>query len=602
MAVCRRTRLIKLIILSSILLGVLYLLLPDELTGLLQKFTPPPTKLNVNKQNVNKQQAQQNIARRQRSEHEPYLTPGNPGNFEPLRDEEEEGPGENGEPYHLEPELSDQVDNSINDYGMNMVASNLISLDRTIPDTRLAECKNWHYPTQLPKASVVIVFHNEGRSVLMRTVHSIINRTPSQFLEEILLVDDFSDRNELGEGLQNYLRIFRGVVRLIRNEERAGLIRSRTRGAEEAHGAVLVFLDAHCEVNRNWLPPLLAPIYRNYTTLTVPIIDGIDHETFEYKSVYSGSQHFRGIFEWGMLYKETELPEIEAKKREHESQPYPSPTHAGGLFAINRDYFLSLGGYDPGLLVWGGENFELSFKVWQCGGSVQWVPCSRVGHVYRAFMPYGFGKLTEGRKGPIITINYKRVVETWMDDQYKQFFYTREPLAKFADMGDISKQLELKKNLECKSFDWFINNIAPDMLHKYPKLPKNVAEGSLLNKGLKYCLDPLGREAPAVIGNTSFFLSHPSYSGNNQLVRLNEEGQLGLGERCIDATEHSAKLIVCPMGSVSGPWKYVDSTLQHSKYNKCLAISSNGENLILKTCKVDTTMQWTFMPVKPSWA
>ena len=50
--------------------------------------------------------------------------------------------------------------------------------------------------------------------------------------------------------------------------------------------------------------------------------------------------------------------------------------------------------------------------------------------------------------------------------------FLREPLAKFADMGDISKQLELKKNLECKSFDWFINNIAPDMLHKYPKLPK----------------------------------------------------------------------------------------------------------------------------------
>lgn len=40
-----------------------------------------------------------------------------------------------------------------------------------------------------------------------------------------------------------------------------------------------------------------------------------------------------------------------------------SPTHAGGLFAINRNYFLELGAYDPGLLVWGGENFELSFKV-----------------------------------------------------------------------------------------------------------------------------------------------------------------------------------------------------------------------------------------------
>ena len=41
-----------------------------------------------------------------------------------------------------------------------------------------------------------------------------------------------------------------------------------------------------------------------------------------------------------------------------------APTHAGGLFAIDRAYFLEIGAYDPGLLVWGGENFELSFKVW----------------------------------------------------------------------------------------------------------------------------------------------------------------------------------------------------------------------------------------------
>ena len=133
---------------------------------------------------------------------------------------------------------------------------------RSIPDTRLEECKYWHYPGDLPKASVVIVFHNEGKSVLLRTVHSVINRTPSQFLEEVLLVDDFSDKPDLGQGLKNYLKIFRGQVRLIRNEERQGLIRSRTRGAQEARGVVVVFLDAHCEVNRNWLPPLLVPIYR----------------------------------------------------------------------------------------------------------------------------------------------------------------------------------------------------------------------------------------------------------------------------------------------------------------------------------------------------
>ena len=89
----------------------------------------------------------------------------------------------------------------------------------------------------------------------------------------------------------------------------------------------------------------------NRRTLSVPVIDGVNWNDFGINPVYAAGSHSRGLFEWGFLYKEGNVPDKEEKRRSHHSEPYYAPTHAGGLFAINREYFKELGWYDPGKIL-----------------------------------------------------------------------------------------------------------------------------------------------------------------------------------------------------------------------------------------------------------
>ena len=62
-----------------------------------------------------------------------------------------------------------------------------------------ARCRNISYPSNLPQVSIVFIFVNEALSVILRSIHSAMNRTPSHLLKEIILVDDNSNSGKKRE-------------------------------------------------------------------------------------------------------------------------------------------------------------------------------------------------------------------------------------------------------------------------------------------------------------------------------------------------------------------------------------------------------------------
>ena len=341
-------------------------------------------------------------------------------------------------------------------YQLDAHLGQVLPLVRELPDTRPELCQKIPYDRSLNlhKVSIIIPFYDELWSVLLRTIHSVIARSPEELLMEIILVDDNSSKENLKTPLENYIQ-WLPKIRLLRNKEREGLIRARMIGARQAKGDILIFLDAHVEVNKGWLEPLVAEIAQDRTRIAVPYVAQIE----PFKLVYSVPGYplyrMKGTFTWELDYLWSAH-----KTPEHASHlPYSTSTIIGCGLAVHKKYFFEIGGFDEGLKIWGGENLEISFRTWQCGGSIAIVPCSVLGHVFRSHLPYAC-------TDDVVMANLQRVAEVWMDE-YKQLFYRTVPSPphpiSYGNESFLKERNALRKALNCKSFSWYLQYVATDV-------------------------------------------------------------------------------------------------------------------------------------------
>ncbi|XP_004704068.1 polypeptide N-acetylgalactosaminyltransferase 15 isoform X1 [Echinops telfairi] len=476
----------------------------------------------------------------------------------------------------------------------NEVLSTRMPLQRALPAARHPLCLQQHPGDSLPTASVIICFHDEAWATLLRTVHSILDTAPRAFLKEIILVDNLSQQGQLKSALGEQVARLEGV-RLLRSSKRLGATQGRMLGATRATGDVLVFMDSHCECQPGWLEPLLSRIAGDRSRVVSPIIDVIDWKAFQY---YPSKDLQRGVLDWKLDSHWEPLPERERKALQSPISPIKSPVLPGGIVAMDRRHFQNTGAYDPLMSLPGDENLELSLKAWLCGGSVEIIPCSRVGYLY------GNRDAHSLPDQEAMLRNKVRIAETWLGS-FKDTFYRHSPEAlalSQAEKPDCTERLRLQRRLGCRMFHWFLANIYPEL---YPSEHRPGFSGKLHNTGLGFCADCrtegdlLGCPVTLVPCNESRQQQHLQHTSRKEI-------QFGSPQHlCFDVSGEQVILQNC---TKEGPaiqqqhWDFQENgMIVHILSGQCMQamVQGNRKDLYLRQCDGEASQLWRYDQIHP---
>lgn len=259
---------------------------------------------------------------------------------------------------------------------------------------------------------------------------------------------------------------------------------------------------------------------------------------------------------------------------------------AGGLLAMDKEYFYKLGSYDEKMNLWGGEEvlyqthlsssfcqinppyihsfiqkqIETSIRVWTCGGSIQMPLCSRIGHVSKHHRPYTDN--LEGGFTKILRTNQMRFIDVWTDE-YSKFYHSAFPTAK-QYATDVTERKQLRKDLKCKSFSWYLRKIHPENIMAVEMSHVGSVCATLYCIDVTKCLwitqlqiENVPLKNHCVDGNTIISLVQCHHLGQAQLFFVTAEGLIRHGLHCLDGATINKALLSFPCnGFPHQQWTY----------------------------------------------
>jgi len=359
-------------------------------------------------------------------------------------------------------------------------------------------------------------------------------------------------------------------------------MKARVAGARKASGDTLTFLDSHIDCSRDWLVPLMYRIYQDKSHVVMPIIDGLSRK-FEYSP---GGVELVG-FNTRLVDHGIGLQKIHQFAGRTAADPQPSPAMAGGLFSVHREYFFEVGAFDVAMEHWGGENIEIGFRVWQCGGSIELIPCSRVAHIFG-----GMGGGCGWPGAPPSTKNKWRAIRVWMDeyaDLMKNFL--PEP----SDIGDLTEMQNLRKKLKCKSFKWFLDNVYPECWINVMHNPR--AQGLLYNAHANKCLHARYRKMVDCGTNAAEAKRSGEwiyYTGNDEFVMSDMDNCV---ESPYDTRGADLALYGCHGSKGNQEWILTDNNMfKHGP--GCLMVNAEGKPRVEACKENDPAYVWEFKKIE----